>query len=104
MNTIIFIIMIGATLIIKDMKLNWKAEPIMMLGGSPIIVAVPPMLEANASDINIGMGSILSTLANSNVAGTIKRTVVTLSRKAERNAVIMMSITNSLQGSPFATS
>jgi hypothetical protein len=33
----------------KALKSSPASEPIMMLGGSPISVAVPPILEANTS-------------------------------------------------------
>ena len=39
----------GARLNRKSTKLRPAAEPIMMFGGSPIRVAVPPMFEANTS-------------------------------------------------------
>ena len=39
------------------------AEPIIMFGGSPIIVAAPPMFENNTSEIRIGIGLISNTFA-----------------------------------------
>ena len=59
----------------------------MILGGSPIIVAVPPMLLKRTSGIRKGMGSELRTLQSSMVTGAINSMVVTLSKKAERTAV-----------------
>ncbi len=56
----------------------------MILGGSPITVAVPPIFEARASEMRRGMGLILRTFESSRVAGTIRRTVVTLSRKCRK--------------------
>ena len=41
--------MTGARFATKSLKLRSAAEPMMMFGGSPIRVAVPPMLEANTS-------------------------------------------------------
>ena len=39
------------------------AEPIMMFGGSPIIVAAPPMFENSTSEMRIGIGLMSNTLA-----------------------------------------
>ena len=39
----------GAKFTTKSLKLRCAAEPMMMLGGSPINVAVPPIFEANTS-------------------------------------------------------
>ena len=39
------------------------ADPIMMFGGSPIMVAAPPMFENSTSEIRIGIGLMSSTLA-----------------------------------------
>ena len=41
--------MTGARLTTKSLKDRPAAEPMMMFGGSPISVAVPPMLEARIS-------------------------------------------------------
>ena len=57
----------------------------MMLGGSPIRVAVPPTLEAKASGNSRVIGLILRVTAISMVTGMISSMVVTLSRKAEMN-------------------
>ena len=59
----------------------------MMLGGSPIRVAVPPTLEAKTSGINRWIGLSFRVTAISMVTGMIKSMVVTLSRKAEVKAV-----------------
>ena len=59
----------------------------MIFGGSPIIVAAPPMLLKRTSGIRKGMGSMLRTLQSSMVTGAINNIVVTLSKKAERTAV-----------------
>ena len=60
---------------------------IMMFGGSPISVAVPPTLDARASAIRNGTGSTSSSSAISSVTGARSSTVVTLSRNAEATAV-----------------
>ena len=41
--------MTGVRLRTKSLKVSPTCEPMMMLGGSPISVAVPPMLEAMIS-------------------------------------------------------
>jgi len=40
----------GPTLIRKSLKVSLAAEPIMMLGGSPIRVEVPPILEEKITE------------------------------------------------------
>ncbi len=72
-----------------------------MLGGSPISVAVPPMLEAKISMPMSGSGSTSSASASRNVIGTISRIVVTLSRKADRIAVVPPSASTISAGRPF---
>ena len=67
----------------------WPA--IRMFGGSPISVAVPPMLEATISITISGTGSTSSASASRNVIGTISRIVVTLSRNADSTAVVIAS-------------
>jgi hypothetical protein len=62
-------------------------DPIMMFGGSPISVAVPPMLLAITSTRTSGTAEIPSTSASRSVMGTISRMAVRLSRKAERSPV-----------------
>ena len=62
-----------------------------MFGGSPISVAVPPMLEATISMMISGTGSTSSASASRNVIGTISRIVVTLSRNADSTAVVTAS-------------
>ncbi len=58
-----------------------------MFGGSPMSVAVPPILDAIASVIRNGTTSSSNAWHISNVTGAIKSTVVTLSRNAETVAV-----------------
>ncbi len=73
-----------------------------MFGGSPISVAVPPMLEASTSAISIGTAFTPSVSATTSVTGAISTTVVTLSRKAEATAVIRHSRISTRIGLPFA--
>ena len=67
----------------------------MILGGSPIIVAVPPTLLNMTSLIKKGMGGTPMSEHISMVTGASRSMVVTLSRKALRTAVAMHSITSS---------
>ena len=76
------------------MKFRPTALPIMMFGGSPISVAVPPMFEARICEIRYGLTSTLSCAVMLNVIGTVSRTVVTLSRKAEQTIVSAESATS----------
>src|ERR1051326_6918811 len=48
--------MTGVSAKTKSLKLRCAAEPVMMLGGSPISVALPPILEANTSATRNGYG------------------------------------------------
>ncbi|KHF28347.1 hypothetical protein LR68_02889 [Anoxybacillus sp. BCO1] len=73
-----------------------------MFGGSPINVAVPPMFEKSTSEIKNGTGSTSNIRVMENVTGTINKTVVTLSKKAERTAVSKDKMTKMLIGLPFA--
>ena len=66
---------------------NPAAEPIIIFGGSPIRVAVPPIFDAKISVINNGTGLISSSLAIAKVTGIIRITVVTLSKNADAIAV-----------------
>jgi hypothetical protein len=78
---------IGARFTMKSMKLRPVAPAIMMFGGSPMSVAVPPMFDAMTSMMIRGMASMSSVSATRNVIGTTSRTVVRLSRKALNTAV-----------------
>ena len=60
----------------------------MMFGGSPISVAVPPMFDAITSMTISGIGSMSRASASRNVTGTTSRIVVRLSRNAESSAVV----------------
>ncbi len=57
------------------------ALPIIIFGGSPIKVAVPPILEAKTSVNKKGMGLISRVRVMESVTGTTNSTVVTLSKK-----------------------
>ena len=92
----------GPSYIKKSKKVRPVAEPIMMLGGSPIRVAVPPTFEAMISTIKNGTGLISSILHTVKVTGPISKTVVTLSKNADNTAVIRQNNTIIIQGLPFA--
>mmetsp|Transcript_23277 Transcript_23277/g.55354 ORF Transcript_23277/g.55354 Transcript_23277/m.55354 type:complete len:236 (+) Transcript_23277:1248-1955(+) len=86
----------------KSLKSRYLASmlPMMMLGGSPIMVAVPPTLEKMASQMRKGRGSMFTSLHSLHVTGAISRIVVTLSRNADRTAVTMHSKNSSRVLSP----
>ena len=64
----------------------------MMFGGSPTRAAAPPILEAKTSAIRNGDRTDAEALPEaSGVTGQIRRTVVTLSSRAEATAVIRTS-------------
>ena len=75
----------------------------MMLGGSPMSVAVPPMFDASISVMKNGMGLTSSSLHTVSVMGPMSSTVVTLSRNAESTAVSSTNSSMIFQGSPFAS-
>ena len=77
------------------------SEPIMMLGGSPMRVAVPPMLDARISTMRNGTASIFRVRHSMMVMGPMRRTVVTLSRNAENTAVMTAKATMIFHGSPL---
>ena len=72
----------------------------MMFGGSPISVAVPPMFETMISMITSGIGSMSSASASRNVIGTTSRIVVRLSRNADSTAVVVASEITTASGRP----
>ena len=74
----------------------------MMLGGSPIRVAVPPTLEAKTSGIRKVMGLIFKVTAISMVTGIIRSMVVTLSRNADITAVTTMRMAARTKTLPLA--
>ena len=74
----------------KSIKVRPAYEPIMILGGSPIRVAVPPTFDARTRGIKMVSGLIESETAIS-IATPVRRSMaVTLSRKAEDTAVKIM--------------
>ena len=84
----------------KALKLSPVAPAMMMFGGSPIRVAVPPMLEAITSMISSGTASMSSASASRKVIGAISRIVVRLSRKAESSAVVPARLIVTAKGLP----
>ena len=74
----------------------------MMFGGSPTSVAVPPMLEAIASAIRNGATGTASRSHTKNVTGAISSTVVTLSSTADAAAVTTTRIVITRNGRPRA--
>ena len=93
---------IGAMFSRKSLKVSPDRLAMMMLGGSPIKVAAPPMLEARTSAIRNGPGLTPSRSQTSRVTGAISSTVVTLSKKAEATAVMSTSSTITRNGEPLA--
>ena len=79
----------------------FAAEPIIMFGGSPISVAVPPMFEARACARINGIGEILNVLNIDTVTGIISNIVVTLSINMETTAVKVQSISISFPRLPL---
>mmetsp|Transcript_5944 Transcript_5944/g.19935 ORF Transcript_5944/g.19935 Transcript_5944/m.19935 type:complete len:206 (+) Transcript_5944:979-1596(+) len=71
---------------------SFKAFPTMMFGGSPIIVAAPPMLPNKANGSNKGLGSIFNALHKEIITGANKSIVVTLSKNADKMQSKSMSI------------
>ena len=74
---------------------------IMMLGGSPIMVQVPPILEAIIWASTKGSGEIFKSFVSVKVIGTVSSTVVTLSSSAEQRATITEREISSATGLPF---
>ena len=75
----------------------------MMLGGSPISVAVPPMFDARISVMKNGMGFTSSSLHTVSVMGPMSSTVVTLSKNADSTAVSSTNSSMTFHGSPLAS-
>ena len=84
------------------MKVSPDRLAMMMLGGSPIKVAAPPMFDARTSAIRNGVGEMASRSQTSRVTGAISSTVVTLSKNAEASAVIRTSSSITRNGEPLA--
>ena len=94
--------MIGPRLTRNSLKVSPDFEAMMMFGGSPISVAVPPMLEAMTSAIRNGTGGASIWSHTSRVTGAISSTVVTLSSRAEATAVSTTSSAMIRNGRPRA--
>ncbi len=82
---------IGPMLIMKSENEMPYVSDMIMFGGSPMAVAVPAIFATMISVITRGFGSNPISSPSSMVTTAIKRTTATLSRKAERAAVIMMN-------------
>src|SRR6266511_614346 len=83
--------------------LDSPADPIIMFGGSPISVAVPPAFDASACASMKGIGETLNILNTAMVTGTIRRTVVTLSMNIDTTAVNVHSVSNNFHKLPLLT-
>src|SRR3989304_3928501 len=68
----------------KAVKERPAAEPIRMLGGSPIRVAVPPILDATTMGSSSAAAGMAAAAAMVDAIGYMNSTVVTLSAKADR--------------------
>ena len=77
-------------------------DPIMMFGGSPIRVAVPPMFAAMTTGSRNATGFSRIARAICRAMGATKMTVVTLSAKAESTAVNQVSSVRMRKGLPCA--
>jgi len=64
--------------------------PIIIFGGSPISVAVPPILDASICDSKNGTGFSPKICVIVIVIGPISKTVVTLSSRADKTAVVYL--------------
>ena len=58
------------------------ADPMSRFGGSPMSVAVPPMLDASTAVMRYGTGETPKRRATDSVTGVMSSTVVTLSSMA----------------------
>ena len=100
MNTTMSTTTMGARLTRKSLKLSPARLAMMMFGGSPMRVAVPPMLEAIASARRNGIGDSPSRSHTSRVTGATSSTVVTLSSSADATAVMTTRSTMVAKGRP----
>jgi len=85
--------------------MNWTNEsfvnePIIMFGGSPMRVAVPPKLDAIACVIKKGTGLMRNSAQARRVIGLIKSTVVAFGKNEEMTAVTTTKSKSSFKGSP----
>ncbi|MNM80794.1 hypothetical protein D3C81_927720 [compost metagenome] len=81
---------------------SFTALPIMMFGGSPIKVAVPPIFDARTRENIYGKVFTFNCLVMLNTTGTIRIIVVTLSKKADATAVIKAKSHSMVTGLPLA--
>ena len=91
------IIISGVICHAKSINEILAAEPIIMFGGSPISVVAPPIFDANISARIKKTGLMFRIFATEIVTGTIRRTIVTLSRNAEPTAVMTESKISNFQ-------
>ena len=89
-NRIRIITITGPKFTTKSPKLRPAALPIIILGGSPINVEVPPTFDAIICVIKNGIGLIERISLITSVIGPINNTVVTLSSIADKTAVIII--------------
>jgi hypothetical protein len=82
--------------VINALKESPAYDPIIIFGGSPISVAVPQRLEAIIIGITNLTGLISNIFAIDIATGTIRKIVVTLSKKADNTAVIKKNEKNSI--------
>ena len=85
----------------KSIKLKPAFAAMIIFGGSPINVAVPPIFDAKTSVIKNGTGSHSNSLAMTKVTGITKTTVVTLSKNADAIAVNAANAKRTVFGCPF---
>ena len=85
----------------KSIKLNPAFAAIIIFGGSPIKVAVPPIFDASTSVIKNGTGSHSNSFAITKVTGITRTTVVTLSKNADAIAVKAANAKRTVFGCPF---
>ena len=91
----------GPKCIKKSLNGILAALPIRIFGGSPISVVVPPMFESKITLIKKIFGLIFKLFATTKATGTIRSTVVTLSKNAENTAVINPNKIKIGNGFPF---
>ena len=92
----------GARWTRKSLNDNPPRLAMMMLGGSPTRVAVPPMFDANTSASRYGTGGNANRWHSRIVTGATSNTVVTLSSSADATPVIRINRTISGNGRPRA--
>ena len=95
-NPISRMIVSGSEWTRKSTKLSPARLPMMMFGGSPMRVAVPPMLDARIREMRYGAGSSSSWRQTESVTGATSSTQVTLSRMGATVALTSTRRTSSL--------